>query len=141
MVTGESPPNEITDSDLTINGSGYRWTPPHGFRARGDLDMLHHRALSLCIGLAMIGIGHAQAPAPAASPQATSPEPKPGPTAGALAGSLRLTLRAALVDKDLNVKPVPRFALRIYRTEEPGLGTEIRTTLGGTAEVDLPAGN
>lgn len=45
------------------------------------------------------------------------------------------------MDKELNVKPVPRFALKIYRIEEPRSATELRTTLGGVAEADLPAGN
>ncbi len=105
--------------------------------------MLHHRTFTLCMGLAMIGIGHAQAPAPTGSPQATAPAPaaNPGPTPGTPAGSLRLLLRAALVDKELNVKPVPRFELRIYRIAEPGSPTDVRTALDGTAEVDLSAGN
>jgi S1-C subfamily serine protease len=45
------------------------------------------------------------------------------------------------VDKDLNVKPVPRFELRIYRIAEPGSPTDVRTALDGTAEAELPAGN
>jgi S1-C subfamily serine protease len=103
--------------------------------------MLHRCTVMLCVGLAVVGIGYGQAPTQSDDPQATAPVPNPGPTPAAPAGSLRLSVRAALVDKDLNVKPVPRFALKIYRIEEPGSATEVRTTLGGTADVDLPAGN
>lgn len=51
---------------------------------------------------------------------------------------LRLTVRAALVDKELNVKPIPRLALRIYRPADPSSVTEVRTALDGTVSVDLP---
>jgi S1-C subfamily serine protease len=54
------------------------------------------------------------------------------------AASLRLNVRAALVDKELNVKPIPRLALRLYRTADPGSSTEIRTALDGTVSVELP---
>jgi S1-C subfamily serine protease len=54
--------------------------------------------------------------------------------------SLRLAVRAALVDKDLNVKPIPRFALKIYRTENPNSITQVRTALDGTVSVELPSG-
>ena len=103
--------------------------------------MLHRRTLTLVTGLAMVILSHAQTPAPSASPQVTPTAPNPQRTPAEATPPLRLTLRAALVDKDLNVKPVPRFALRIYRIEEPGSASEVRTTLDGTAEVDLPAGN
>jgi len=54
--------------------------------------------------------------------------------------SLRLIVRAALVDKDLNVKPIPRLALRIYRMGDQSPTAEVRTALDGTVFVELPSG-
>ncbi len=64
--------------------------------------------------------------------------------AGAMAAQappVKLKLRAALVDKDLNVKPVPRLALRLRNLDNP-LATpiELRTELDGTLEAAMPAG-
>jgi hypothetical protein len=59
---------------------------------------------------------------------------------GAMARSLRLVVKAALVDKDLNVKPIPRLALKIYRAGDQNSVTEIRTALDGTVTVELPSG-
>src|SRR5450755_2681668 len=103
--------------------------------------MVHRRPFMLGIGLVMIAIGNAQSPASPGSPPPVSTGPNGQPSPGAAGGPWRLLLRAALVDKDLNVKPIPRFALKIYRVEEPASTLEVRTTLGGTAEVDLPPGN
>jgi len=49
-------------------------------------------------------------------------------------------VRAALVDKDLNVKPIPRLALKIYRPPDQNSVTEVRTALDGTVTVELPSG-
>lgn len=51
----------------------------------------------------------------------------------------KLTIKAALVDKDLNVKPVPKLVLSLRSTQG---GTVINAVTGfnGTAEVKLPAG-
>jgi hypothetical protein len=50
-------------------------------------------------------------------------------------------IRAALFDRDLNVKPVPRLQISIRSLDEPNApATEIRTSLDGTAEVSLAPG-
>src|ERR1022692_3135538 len=103
--------------------------------------MLHRRAPILAIALAVVGLSPAQTPLTSAGPPAAPAAPNPLPTQAEAAIPLRLILRAALVDKELNVKPVPRFALKIYRMEQPSSATEVRTTLDGTAEVSLPAGS
>jgi S1-C subfamily serine protease len=103
--------------------------------------VLKCRTLTLAIGLAMIGLCRAQAPDSAASPRATSTAPNPRSPKTEAAKPLRLILRAALVDKELNVKPVPQFTLRIYRMDEPSSAAELQTRLDGTVEVDVPAGN
>jgi len=55
--------------------------------------------------------------------------------------TVHLKIRAVLVDKDLNQKPVPRLALAI-RNLAAGSGVPVttRTSLDGIAEADLPAG-
>jgi S1-C subfamily serine protease len=81
----------------------------------------------------MVALCHAQTPAQTTYPRPTQTE---------AATPLRLILRVALIDKELNVKAVPRFALRIYQVEQqPGSATEVRTTLDGTAEVNVSAGD
>lgn len=50
-------------------------------------------------------------------------------------------IRAALFDRDLNVKPVPRLQIRIRSLDAPDAPPiEIRTSLDGTAEVALAPG-
>jgi hypothetical protein len=66
--------------------------------------------------------------------------PVPPMSNGTNATPLRLVVRAALVDKDLNVKPIPGLALKIYRTAGQGTVTEVRTALDGTVSVELPSG-
>jgi S1-C subfamily serine protease len=51
----------------------------------------------------------------------------------------KLTIKAALVDKDLNVKPVPKLALTL-RPVQGGAGITAITGFNGAAEVELPAG-
>lgn len=51
----------------------------------------------------------------------------------------KLTIKAALVDKDLNVKPVPKLALTL-RAARGGAVVNAVTGFNGTAEVELPAG-
>ena len=67
-------------------------------------------------------------------------EPVPPISNGTISASLRLVVRAALVDKDLNVKPIPRLALTIYRTADQNSVTKARTALDGTVSVELPSG-
>lgn len=50
-------------------------------------------------------------------------------------------IRAALFDRDLNVKPVPRLQISIRSLDTPGAPpVEVRTSLEGAAEVDLTPG-
>ncbi len=51
---------------------------------------------------------------------------------------LRIKIRAALFDRDLNLKPVPRLVI----TMKPATGAPVtaQTTLDGVAEIELPAG-
>jgi S1-C subfamily serine protease len=53
----------------------------------------------------------------------------------------KVTIRAILVDKDLNQKPIPRLSLSLTRSDVAG--TEpyaARTNFDGVAELQLPAG-
>jgi S1-C subfamily serine protease len=71
----------------------------------------------------------------------TGSSPVPAATVvGNRAVSLRLAVHAAFVDKELNVKPIPRLALRVYPTADPTAVAEVRTALDGTISVELPAG-
>ncbi|HKF21869.1 MAG TPA: S1C family serine protease [Candidatus Angelobacter sp.] len=59
----------------------------------------------------------------------------------AQAPAVRLTVRAILIDKDLNQKPVPRLALVFTRLDgTPAEAITIKTGFDGTAEAKLPAG-
>ena len=51
-----------------------------------------------------------------------------------------MKVRAVLVDKDLNPKPVPRLALSLQRTDAAGETIAVRTGFDGSAETELPAG-
>lgn len=56
--------------------------------------------------------------------------------------SAKLRVRAALVDKDLNVKPVPKLVLMLQSLEESPRTAEISVTTGfdGIADVEVPVG-
>ena len=79
-----------------------------------------HRILALCLVLGALAFAN---PAPAEEPGG------------------RLLLKVAVVDKDLNVKPVPQFAFLVTRADQPKAeSTRIVTRFDGTATVSLPAG-
>ena len=52
---------------------------------------------------------------------------------------IRIKIRAALFDRDLNLKPVPRLAITL-KPEAAGTPVTAQTTLDGVAELELPAG-
>lgn len=54
--------------------------------------------------------------------------------------AVHVKVRAILVDKDLNQKPVPRLALSLQRTDATGEPIALKTGFDGSAEADLPAG-
>jgi hypothetical protein len=55
--------------------------------------------------------------------------------------AVTVRIRAALYDRDLNLKPVPRLQIGIRSLDAPdGAPVEVRTTLDGTAEVSLLPG-
>lgn len=61
------------------------------------------------------------------TPQATAP--------------LKIRIRVALFDRDLNLKPVPRLALTLRSTDSASAtAIPIQTTLDGVAEAEIPAG-
>src|ERR1700757_4854803 len=50
-------------------------------------------------------------------------------------------IRAALFDRDLNLKPVPRLQISLRSLDSPATApVEVRTSLDGTAEVSLHPG-
>jgi S1-C subfamily serine protease len=57
------------------------------------------------------------------------------------AQNVKVKVRAALYDRDLNVKPVPHLVVKLVPSA-PGVQTvSVQTTLDGLAEAELPAGN
>ena len=55
--------------------------------------------------------------------------------------SPKVTIRAILVDKDLNQKPIPRLSLRLTRSDVTGTEPySARTNFDGTAGLELPPG-
>ncbi len=54
--------------------------------------------------------------------------------------AVALKVNVTLVDKDLNQKPVPHFALALQRTGAPGPPVTIKTALDGRAEISLTPG-
>jgi len=56
--------------------------------------------------------------------------------------SVRIKIQVVLIDRDLNLKPVPKLALSLRGLSETGEGEEImlKTGLDGRAEVDIPPG-
>ncbi len=54
---------------------------------------------------------------------------------------LKIKIRAALFDRDLNLKPVPRLSVALRSLDVPQAAPVLaQTTLDGAAEVDLPRG-
>ncbi len=62
----------------------------------------------------------------------SQPSPRP-------AAPVKIKIRAALFDRDLNLKPVPRLLITLKPTTA-GAPVTAQTTLDGVAEVELPAG-
>jgi S1-C subfamily serine protease len=56
------------------------------------------------------------------------------------ATSLKIKVRAALFDRDLNLKPVPRLAISLQPKAAGTSPISAQTSLDGVAEVELPAG-
>jgi S1-C subfamily serine protease len=54
--------------------------------------------------------------------------------------TVRLKVRVILVDKDLNQKPAPHFALVVQRADAAGEPLAMKTGLDGAAEAALPPG-
>ncbi len=55
--------------------------------------------------------------------------------------NLKVKIRAALFDRDLNLKPVPRLALTLRNAVNSAVpAVPIQTTLEGIAEIEVPAG-
>ena len=52
---------------------------------------------------------------------------------------LKIKIRAALFDRDLNLKPVPRLAITL-KAKSGAAPVTTQTTLDGVAELELPAG-
>lgn len=58
----------------------------------------------------------------------------------AAAPEVSVTIKAVLLDPELDQKPVPRMRIVIKRSEQEDVIAETRTSFEGTAAVDLPAG-
>ncbi len=58
----------------------------------------------------------------------------------AAAQNVKVKVRAALYDRDLNVKPVPHLVVKLVPAAPGAQPLTLQTTLDGVAEVDLPAG-
>ncbi len=54
---------------------------------------------------------------------------------------VKVKVRAALFDRDLNLKPVPRLAMTLHNLGKPGQpAITVQTNLDGVAEFDVPSG-
>jgi hypothetical protein len=62
-------------------------------------------------------------------------------TAVCLGQTVKLKLRAALYDRDLNLKPVPHLTVKLVPTGAGAQPVTLQTSLEGIAEIELPAGN
>jgi hypothetical protein len=57
------------------------------------------------------------------------------------AAPLKIKVRAALFDRDLNLKPVPRLAITLHSSDNASAAAILlQTTLDGVAEIEVPAG-
>ena len=59
----------------------------------------------------------------------------------ASAENVKLKIRAALYDRDLNVKPVPRLVVKLVPTTAGAQEITLQTTLDGIAEAEIAAGS
>lgn len=57
------------------------------------------------------------------------------------AENVQAKIRAALYDRDLNLKPVPRLLLKLVPTAPGAQEITVQTTLDGIAETEVPAGS
>ena len=55
--------------------------------------------------------------------------------------NVKVKVRAALYDRDLNLKPVPHLAVKLMPAATGAQTVTLQTSLDGIAEADLPAGN
>lgn len=55
--------------------------------------------------------------------------------------ALKVKVRVALFDRDLNLKPVPRLAIHVTPSAQGTAATDITTSLDGIAEVELVPGD
>ena len=61
--------------------------------------------------------------------------------ASAQNATVKVKVRAALYDRDLNLKPVPNLAIKLVPVPPSrAVAIEVQTTLDGVAEIDVPAG-
>jgi len=58
----------------------------------------------------------------------------------AAAQNVKLKVRGALYDRDLNVKPIPHLALKLVPSAAGAQPISLQTSLDGVADVELPAG-
>lgn len=72
-----------------------------------------------------------------ASPQSGQQELGPLMSVG---DQVTLTVKAMIIDRDLNVKPIPKFVFSLQRTDQDGNGDAqtLTTKLDGTGEIHLP---
>src|SRR5882762_7881351 len=56
------------------------------------------------------------------------------------AQTVKLKLRAALYDRDLNVKPLPHLSVKLVPATPGTQPIAVQTTLDGVVEVDVPPG-
>src|SRR5262249_26255190 len=57
------------------------------------------------------------------------------------AQNVKVKVRAALYDRDLNLKPVPRLIVKLVPASAANQTVTIQTRLDGTAEAEVQAGN
>jgi S1-C subfamily serine protease len=55
--------------------------------------------------------------------------------------NVKVNVRAALYDRDLNLKPVPHLTVKLMPAATGAQTVTLQTSLDGIAEVDLPAGS
>ncbi|PYV50412.1 MAG: hypothetical protein DMG92_07795 [Acidobacteria bacterium] len=55
--------------------------------------------------------------------------------------NVKLKVRAALYDRDLNLKPVPHLVVKLTSSAAGSQAVALQTSFEGTAEADIPAGS
>jgi hypothetical protein len=58
----------------------------------------------------------------------------------AAAQNVKVKLRAALYDRDLNLKPIPHLLVKLTPADPAAKPVTVQTSLDGIAEVELPPG-